>query len=384
MRFNELSRSDRTRSGASRFAVLAAVAAAGCGGREEKPPPPPPTAAFDAATLALQDLGPGRCIGITDDGATILGLEVGHDVAFSMSRVGVKTPLTAAGAPLELLAVSGRGDFGGISNNTGKPGILSGGVWSELPLLVPRTFVKVTSLTDHGFAAGVARANPLTTTMLDKGGVAQDVVQPPLYHGVAFDGGQIIDIRPGDRHSDARSVNAAGVVVGSYETAAGETHAYRYEIASRAFTDLGTLGGALSVANKIGPDGSIVGVSKRADGAARAFVVPPGGAMKDLGTLGGTSEAKGVGRLADGRVVVVGSSAVGGGAPGELPRVRPFVFDRGALVGILPPASADAYVDAAAIAVSRSGIVVGWGRSTADHQPHCLVWSNTAAKEASK
>src|ERR1700687_4386407 len=57
-------------------------------------------------------------------------------------------------------------------------------------------------------------------------------------------------------------------------------------------TNLGTLGGTISVANALNVSGQVVGYSTTAgDAATHAFSWTPGGAMVDLGTLGGTTSA---------------------------------------------------------------------------------------------
>ena len=52
-------------------------------------------------------------------------------------------------------------------------------------------------------------------------------------------------------------------------------------------TDLGTLGGATSIANGINANGDIVGSADTSDGHTHAFLLLNGGTMQDLGTLSG-------------------------------------------------------------------------------------------------
>ena len=87
-----------------------------------------------------------------------------------------------------------------------------------------------------------------------------------------------------------------GVVVGSYRTAAGPSHAWAYDLAAPgpARKDLGTLGGATSNATDVDA-GVVVGSAQTAGHANRAFAYDLRAArprMRDLGApIGGTSTA---------------------------------------------------------------------------------------------
>jgi probable HAF family extracellular repeat protein len=89
----------------------------------------------------------------------------------------------------------------------------------------------------------------------------------------------------GGADSYAYGLNAAGQIAGFSATAAGPTHAVRWD--QRRMEDIGTLGGAGSWGYSLNDAGHMVGYSYRADDAAHAFRWIDG-RMQDLGTLGGT------------------------------------------------------------------------------------------------
>jgi len=68
--------------------------------------------------------------------------------------------------------------------------------------------------------------------------------------------------------------------------------------------DLGTLGGATSIAHDLNENGAVVGLAETKTGEPRAFVWTATDGMRDLGTLGAASMALGINNRAD----VVGGS----------------------------------------------------------------------------
>jgi probable HAF family extracellular repeat protein len=99
--------------------------------------------------------------------------------------------------------------------------------------------------------------------------------------------------------SEAYGINDYGQVVGEAKTASEDYHAFlwtptaRHGTSSTGMIDLGTLGGADSIAYGINTQGQVVGVSDTASGAYHAFLWTPTaaqattGSMIDLETLGG-------------------------------------------------------------------------------------------------
>ena len=159
--------------------------------------------------------------------------------------------------------------------------------------------------------------------------------------------------------SQALSINGSGQIVGYSSTADGSTHATVWN--NGVPTDLGTLGGTLSVAYKINASGQIVGYSSTADGSIRATVWN-NGVPNALTTRGGTlTEAFDIN--ASGQIVGNSDSANGynhatvwnNGVPTDL----------GTLGGSYSYASG----------INASGQIVGYS-STADGSIRATVWNN--------
>lgn len=89
-----------------------------------------------------------------------------------------------------------------------------------------------------------------------------------------------LGVLPGGNCSLPRAINNSGVVEGDSGTcdASGffiNTHAFMYQ--NCGISDLGTLGGSQSSAQAISRQGTIVGFSSRADGAATRVFIFQGG-----------------------------------------------------------------------------------------------------------
>ncbi len=78
----------------------------------------------------------------------------------------------------------------------------------------------------------------------------------------------------GGDSSGATGFNARGDVVGSSDTATGETHAFRWT-REGGMHDLGTLGGDLSGAAGINARGQVVGTSTTVSGEEHATMWTP-------------------------------------------------------------------------------------------------------------
>jgi probable HAF family extracellular repeat protein len=92
-----------------------------------------------------------------------------------------------------------------------------------------------------------------------------------------------------------------------------------------SLTDLGTLGGGVSVGEAINNNGQVTGITKTADGTATAFLYS-GGKMTDLGIVAGGTFSEGSAINAAG--VVAGTS----GIPGV--SVHAVIFSNGQVIDL--------------------------------------------------
>ncbi len=163
----------------------------------------------------------------------------------------------------------------------------------------------------------------------------------------------------GGATSIAFAVNNAGHIVGRSQNAAGQQHAFL--LVDGVFTDLGTLGGTQSEARGINDAGTIVGMARTASGERRAFVYE-NGVMTDLGTLGGPfSRAFAINNRGD----IAGQSL---NAAGEM---RAVLWRDGTMSDLGTVGGGYAI----ALAINNRGEVVGESE-TASGAVHAFVWRN--------
>jgi probable HAF family extracellular repeat protein len=146
----------------------------------------------------------------------------------------------------------------------------------------------------------------------------------------------------GGANTIAAGLNSMGEVAGAAQTSSGDYHAFA--TSGGQLLDLGTLGGAASGATAINDSGQVVGSSATGSGANHAFLFD-GHKMLDIGTLGGTnSQATAINSSG----LIVGSSATSSGV------THAFLYSAGAMhdLGSLGDASY-------AYGINASGQIIG-------------------------
>lgn len=162
----------------------------------------------------------------------------------------------------------------------------------------------------------------------------------------------------GTNSTKVAGINGSGDIVGT-----SATHAFLWS--NGVMTDLGTLGGSVSMAYSINDSGVVVGQASTASGEMHAFVWQ-NGVMKDLGVAGETSEARGINSRGD-IVGVAYAKNVRGGAVLWSGGQRRFIGDLG------PSGSGST-----AISINYKGEIAGVssGFSTNQGVVRGVVWLN--------
>jgi len=186
-----------------------------------------------------------------------------------------------------------------------------------------------------GCAFGTLAAGPSPYTITDLGGLS------------------------GSPSANVSGINNLGQVVGT-----SANHAFLWE--NGTMTDLGTLGGSLSVANAINDRGQVVGESTTASGEKHAFLWDHG-VMKDLGTPGETSSAHCINGQGDIVGAISGKNLRGGAVLWK--------NDRRQSLGDLGPSGSGS----TAIAINDNGEVVGVSSGLASNSGgvvRAVIWQH--------
>lgn len=158
----------------------------------------------------------------------------------------------------------------------------------------------------------------------------------------------------GGNVSIAFGISPNGRVAGYSEIAAPTFAEHAFVYARGKMTDLGTLGGLRSVATAVNASGQAAGVSDTATGGPRAFRYS-NGVMRDLGTLGGDfSEADAI----NSHGVVVGRSMLEGS---EQVTIHAFRYARGRMVDL---GTLEGGTFSAARAINDAGLIAGISNGT--------------------
>lgn len=154
----------------------------------------------------------------------------------------------------------------------------------------------------------------------------------------------------------ANKINNRGEVVGTSRIASGQQHAYLYS--NGVMTDLGTFGGPESFGNNINDRGQVVGAADLPDGIRHAFLYE-NGVKQDLGALPGHTFGTAFGINNRGEVV-------GGSRPASPPIFRAVSFKDGAVIdlGTLDgPSSFAVRINDLGQVVGRADLASGFSRA---------------------
>jgi probable HAF family extracellular repeat protein len=314
-----------------------------------------------AGFYTVTDLGTlgGRTsqgIGVSADGRMVVGdaETADHQTHAFLYQNGVMSDLgTLGGTGSVAYAVNDAGQVVGYSQTaTGATHafLYSGGVMTDLGTLGGANS-EAFGINQSGQVAG-------TADLAGNSGFAHAFLYSP--------GGPLQDLGVlGGNDSQGRAVNDAGQVAGTSEVGGGVNPAFLYS--GGTMTSLGTLpGGRYAQVHGMNNLGQVVGTADTATADQRAFLYSPGAGMQNLGTFGGSSsQAFGVNDQGQ----VVGASNLQGDT-----LAHAFLYQGGTMTdlnGLLAAGSGWDLTEA--LAISRSGVVVGDGAGPASVYDHAFV-----------
>jgi probable HAF family extracellular repeat protein len=182
-------------------------------------------------------------------------------------------------------------------------------------------------------------------------------------HAFLYDGKILRDLGSFGGNSYGLAINAPGQVVGyAYGPGNAWFHAFLYDSRTGApIQDLGS-SGVNSVAVAINDAGQIAGWWRKGDGPVGAFYYE-GGAMRDIGTLGGDyAEATDINQ----KGIAVGNSNLKDGAQ------RGFVYDGKTMASI---GTLNGSGSSEAVAINTDGLVVGASSAGPKGEQHAISWT---------
>ncbi len=233
----------------------------------------------------------------------------------------------------------------------------------------------------QGYVGGTDAADPLGALpkhrlslayAVNKAGQAAGASFNLLGHARAFvwDGAaRKIGSLPGYPYSEARGLGDDGTVAGFAEAGRPDRlHAWIARAFVRppggALVDLGTLGGPYSAAYAVSADGgSVAGKADTPNGSTHAFLWTEAGGMTDLGTLGGANSAA---------YAVSPAGIAVGVSETETPGIRHGFVSENSQMRDLPPLPG--FRGSAALAVNRLGQIVGMSQAADGAAKRATLW----------